>query len=79
MRLVRCDRVGIFTVNLQVPTRSVFFRPRERAGNEFEAAYAMLVRREGPGDLHYPEVLVLEPEYPCGLLSSWVFPLRPKL
>ena len=66
-------------VTLRIPTRSVFVRPRERAETEFEAAYAMLVRREGPGGLYYPEVPVLEPEYPCGLPSFRAFLLRPKL
>jgi hypothetical protein len=72
-------RVGIFTVILRIPTRSVLFRPRERAKTRFQAAYAMLVRREGPGGLYYPEVLVLEPEYPCGLLSFRVFLVRSKV
>ena len=72
-------RVGIFTVTLRIPTRSVLFCPRERAETRFQAAYAMLVRREDPGGLYYPEVLVLEPEYPCGPLSFRVFLLRTKL
>ena len=31
--------------------------------------YAMLVRREGPGGTICPEVLVLEPEFPCVVIS----------
>jgi hypothetical protein len=72
-------RVGSLRLLCGFPLAHFLIPSRERAENRFQAAYAMLVRRKGPGGWYCPEVLVLEPEFPCVLFSFRVFLLRPKL
>ena len=64
-------------MTVQVPLAPFFISITRASGSGFEAAYAMLVRREGPGGSYCPEVLVPEPEFPCVLSSFWAFLLRP--
>jgi FrmR/RcnR family transcriptional regulator, repressor of frmRAB operon len=67
----------MFAAASRIPARSVF-RPRERAGNRFPAACAMLARRGGPGSWNGPEVPVLEREHPCVLISFQALAARPE-
>ena len=69
---------GSLTWHCGFPLAHFLIPSQERAENGFEAAYAMLVRREVPGGWYCPEVLVLEPEFPCVLLSFRVFISRHK-